>query len=403
MMPVCSHAPTLMSTSVWPKAFVVPAPQAPQQAWEASARALFPNLKDRLLATPQDPIVHAEGDVWTHTCMVIDALLNEPEYATLNDAERGVVFYAALLHDIAKPETTKQVGDKVTAPGHSAKGAIATRIALWEHLVPFDLREHVCRLIEAHQIPFFAMDSRRALPPEATARQLACDRRIDLLCLLATADIKGRVCPDQRKVLDDIALFREQALELGCLKTPYAFPDAATKVAYLRAPTKRHADEPVFIAKPCQVVMMSGLPASGKNTWVADNAKGWPVVSYDDIRADLGFKHGDGTGTIVHAADDAMRVHLRAGTPFVVNATNLSRQMRQRTLDRIHGYGAQTTIVYCESPKDEILRRNQKRDTTLTNAKLLHMLSRWETPSQSEAEHVQVVLTTAAPRPRRHP
>ena len=65
----------------------------------------FPVLR-KLASTPQDPYYHAEGDVWTHTCMVLQALLASRDYANANDDERFVLFYAALLHDIAKPDTT---------------------------------------------------------------------------------------------------------------------------------------------------------------------------------------------------------------------------------------------------------------------------------------------------------
>ena len=42
--------------------------------------AAVPQLQ-ALATTPQDPIYHAEGDVWTHTCMVVEALLGQAAYA----------------------------------------------------------------------------------------------------------------------------------------------------------------------------------------------------------------------------------------------------------------------------------------------------------------------------------
>lgn len=389
-----------LAAHAWPDRHAIPAPGAPRAEWVAPACALFPDLAPALAATPQDPIHHAEGDVWTHTQMVVDALLADPGYAALPAAERGVAFYAAVLHDIAKPATTREQDGRIIAPGHSARGAIDARVALWEQGVPFALREQVCRLIEAHQVPFFAFDNRRGLPAEFTARHLAADRSLALLCLLATADMRGRVCQDQQKVLDDIALFREVALELGCLDAPYAFPDAATRMAYFRSQGARYADEPVFVDRPFEVTLLSGLPASGKSTWAARHAH-LPSVSYDDLREEFGLKPGEGTGTLVHAADDRMREFLRARRPFVVNATHLSRQMRSRTLGLIADYGGQVRVHYFEAPRDEVLARNRDRDTTLTNAKLLKMASRWEVPGLDEVEHVEHHVQ--APAPRRKP
>lgn len=34
---------------------------------------------------PQEAIYHAEGDVWTHTCMVVEALLNDVEFKQLGN------------------------------------------------------------------------------------------------------------------------------------------------------------------------------------------------------------------------------------------------------------------------------------------------------------------------------
>ena len=389
-----------LEKAAWPATFLLPAPGAPRADWVPPSCALFPGLAESLAATPQDPIHHAEGDVWTHTQMVVDALLAEPAYAALGPSSRGVVFYAALLHDIAKPATTREQDGRIIAPGHSPKGAVDARIALWEHGVPFVLREQVCRLIESHQVPFFAFDNRRGTPAEFTARVQAADRSVELLCLLATADMKGRFCHDQQKVLDDIELFREVAKELDCLDKPYAFPDAATRLAYFRSQGERYADEPVFVERPFEVVMLSGLPASGKNTWVDRNPT-LPSVSYDDLREEFGLKPGEGTGTLVHAAADRMREFLRARQSFVVNATHLSRQMRRRTLDLIADYGGQVRVVYFEAPREEILARNHGRDTTLTNQKLLKMTSRWEVPGHDEAHALE--FHVQEPSPRRRP
>src|SRR5690349_12920098 len=55
---------------------------------------------------PQSPVYHAEGDVLIHTRMVIEALLNLPEWQGLSADERQLLFAATLLHDIGKPACT---------------------------------------------------------------------------------------------------------------------------------------------------------------------------------------------------------------------------------------------------------------------------------------------------------
>ncbi len=151
--------------------------------------------------TPQDPRYHGEGDVWTHTQMVVEALLALPDYQAAPRAEQEVVFLAALLHDVAKYSTT--VVDPMTGaigqPGHSRKGAIDARIALWDAGVPFDVRESVCRLISVHQVPFFALDGSRRGTPEFLVRELSWQLSIPSLAMLAESDMRGRICADKAR------------------------------------------------------------------------------------------------------------------------------------------------------------------------------------------------------------
>ena len=96
---------------------------------------------------PQDPIHHAEGNVWIHTRMVLEALVALPRWRALPTRERELVFAACLLHDIAKPWTTQVHDDgRVTARGHSAAGAIAARRVLWDLDVDPADREAICGL-----------------------------------------------------------------------------------------------------------------------------------------------------------------------------------------------------------------------------------------------------------------
>ena len=56
---------------------------------------------------PQDPEWHAEGDVFVHTKMVCEALLQLPEFQALSEQEQHILFTAAMLHDVEKRSTTK--------------------------------------------------------------------------------------------------------------------------------------------------------------------------------------------------------------------------------------------------------------------------------------------------------
>lgn len=351
--------------------------------------AAFPQL-ELSKTTPQDPTYHQEGNVWLHTTMVLESLVAGDGYAALGSEDRASVFFAALLHDISKATTTviDEVTGKIGQPGHSKKGAIDARIALWDKGAPFAQREAICRMIAVHQVPFYALEtSRRGVTPEFTVRSLSWQMDLHLLAMLAEADMRGRICPDQNKVLDAIELFRELAKEEGCYGTPRVFSDVHTAVSYFRG-ANVHPDDTLYQEPGSKVIVMSGPPASGKNTWVEKNYPGLPVISFDDARSELGLKHGKNEGKVAHHATDQAKLLLGAKKPFIWNATHLSEQMRSKTLDLCFRYKAEVDLVYLEQPRDELLRRNHKRDTSLSNKALLEMLHRWEVPLPTEAHRV---------------
>ncbi len=71
-------------------------------------------------ACPQDPLHHGEG---LHTRMVVEALVGLPAWRNMPPDDRALLFWAACLHDIGKPATTKEEGGRITSRGHSRVGA----------------------------------------------------------------------------------------------------------------------------------------------------------------------------------------------------------------------------------------------------------------------------------------
>lgn len=373
----------------------VPAPgQAPDWSWFLDA---IPALK-LLATTPQDPYYHAEGDVWTHTRMVIEALMEGDDYARADENERFILFYGALLHDIAKPATTVIDPDtgKIGQPGHSRRGAIDARILCWYAGVPFALREALCRIITVHQLPFFALaGSKSGQSAEYTIRKLSHELDVRLLAAVAEADMRGRHFEKKADCLVDIELFREMARDERCYGAPKSFADRHTAVAYFRG-AQIAPDYPLHQEGGSQVTMMSGLPASGKNHWVAQHRKGLPVISIDDAREALGLRHGQNEGAAAHHAIDAAKALLRARAPFVWNTTHLSTQMRKKTLDLLYAYDAEVDLVYLEQAPALIFQRNTRRDTSLPNKSIERMLFKWEVPLPTEAHSVHYLAMERA-------
>jgi len=338
---------------------------------------------------PQDPIHHAEGNVWIHTRMVLQTLVNMPAWRALSEPDRAAVWLACLLHDVAKPFTTKEEPDgRITAKGHSRAGEMLARRLLWELGAPFALREMVCGLIRHHQIPFYLIEREDA---QRLAAEISLVCRADLLALVAEADIRGRVCQNMQRIVDNIELFRTFCTDEGCFDKPRAFPSDHTRVVYFRS-EKRHPDVPVHDDTRGEMIMMCGLPGSGKDTCVRDRFGDLPVVSLDDLRVALDVDPEDNQGAIVQAGKEQVREHLRRGDRFIYNATNLNRQRRGPLISLAGDYGARVHIVYVEAPMPLLMAQNRARAARVPEAVIRRMTERWEVPNLTEAHRVDVVL-----------
>ncbi len=366
-------------------------PQAPgwQIDWPA-IWGLWPEFA-ALDTCPQDPIHHAEGDAGTHTRMVVEALVTQPDWRALPDPDRSMLFWAACLHDIGKPGTTKHEQDgRITSRGHSRLGASIARGLLREAQVDFHWREAVCGIIAKHQLPFWLIE--RPTPERlAIATSLTC--RPDLLCLHARADALGRVCADQQAVLDNVALAQTCFAEAGCPAGPFPFPfaNAESRLAFL----ERDDRDPHYAAQEdfrCTVHVMSALPGTGKDTWIAANLPDLPVVSLDAIRAATGTAPTDNQGAVIQAAYEQARVHLRAGQDFVWNATNITAQTRAKVLRLLRDYSARIHLIYLEVPPDQLTRQNANRSAPVPSSVISDLARKLEPPTSLEGHDVTFIV-----------
>lgn len=148
-----------------------------------------------LIACPQDPDWHPEGDVWDHTLHCLDAFAanrcGDPH-------EDLVVGLAVLCHDFGKPLTTAFTDGRWRSPGHEAAGAEPTRSFLARLTNQTTLTNDVVRLVVAHMRPM-ALRSTDAGP--AAIRRLARDvGRLDRLLRVVEADGRGRPPLDEGDV-----------------------------------------------------------------------------------------------------------------------------------------------------------------------------------------------------------
>ena len=96
--------------------------------------------------TEQSPTHHPEGNVWEHTLLVVDEAAKRKEYST----NPRVFMWAALLHDIGKPETTKIRKGRITSYDHDKKGAELARSFLSKLTDEVDFIQTVGWLVRFH-------------------------------------------------------------------------------------------------------------------------------------------------------------------------------------------------------------------------------------------------------------
>ena len=179
---------------------------------------LLPELKP-LVGCEQEPEWHPEGDVWTHTLMVIDearkmsAGLDRPKLITL--------MLGAVCHDLGKPATTAVIDGRIRSLNHEEAG-VAPTLSLLDRLNihtidRFDVRTQVVGLVAHHLKPGMFYKARQV--GDGAFRRLAQKVDLELLARVARADCLGRTGDFDCAAMD---WFVERARALGVEHRPPA-------------------------------------------------------------------------------------------------------------------------------------------------------------------------------------
>ncbi len=375
----------------------IPDPRDPVLPWERMERLLPSEWFSKMKTTHQNPIYHGEDDVYTHTRMVCGALVGDPSFHVLPQGQKAGILLAALLHDVGKIRTTRWDGEAWVSPHHAMTGSQMVRTFLWQECGlcgtedSLAFRETVCALVRHHMRPVHLMDRHGA---ERTARGIASEGELakgfswHLLCMLSEADVRGRIADDIGEGIERVGLAELIAAEADCLYGPYKYADSYTGRAYLSG-RNVVPDQPLYDDSWGEVIMLSGLPGTGKDTWIRKNAPGRPVVSLDDIRHKMKIRPTDDQGAVVRTAQENAREHLRRKEAFVWNATDLTPETRKKLVDLFEGYGARVRIVYLETDRETRMSRNAQREDSVPEGIVARMAERMIPPSPKEAQTVE--------------
>ena len=343
----------------------------------------------RLKNIPQNPEYHGEGDVYQHTEMVCGKLVELPEWRELEREEQELLFLAAAFHDIGKAVCTKQEDGQWVSPKHTIIGEKEFRRIAYKEAEQFGLtfrqRETAAKLIRYHGLPVWFWTKRR---PELDLLKAAESIPLRLLYLLSKADIQGRIEKQSGKMEENVELFADYARESGVWEKPFLFANPYTKYQYFHKEGLWQEAE-LYDDTEFDVILMSGLPLAGKDSWIEKNGKEMPVISLDEIREKMGISPTKGSGKVVQAALEEAKNLLRRKEPFIWNATNIIQETRQKLVGLFAGYGARVHIMYLEAPYRELLARNRKRERYIPELVLEDMIKKMELPAPWEAYDVK--------------
>lgn len=370
-------------------------------------------LLAELRRTPQDPAWHGEGDVATHTRLVLREAYDLAE--DLEAEGRLVLVLAAALHDLGKAITTRHVEDeagqgRIISPRHADRGRSYLAYRLPELGLPYPLTHAVMALVGHHH------DLGRTLTAgtERAYRRLARQVDLPLLTLLEVTDTRGRIAPDRASKLEDLELFRLGAEEYGVWDHPDPYREwrevttrelAAFPVDYrdrvreqglldyeaglIQTPQEAIARGYAARAGFPRLVVTCGPSGSGKSAWVAEQLPEYDVVSLDLLREELAGKRADQSvnGRGLQEAKERLKASLRAGRRVVWDATNTRRDFRGIPLRLGFDYGALTTLAVFQPPLGTVFERNPAR----THAVPAHVVA-------NQVEHAEFPYVTEAHR-----
>ena len=381
----------------------------------------IPLLKE-YKSTPQDSEWHAEGDVHIHTGMVLDETYKilATEATHLSKERRLSLILGALLHDIAKPLTTKEQEIqgivRTVAPRHASKGRSYLAPKLMGLGLPYCVVETTLGLVGYHHNPKQLVTKDKTLGEYKRIARLADP---ELLYWLELADIRGRECSDLQQQLEYVEMYGLFAQEYQAwerfgaeyqawreyFNRELADWDKDTRDLIFTSAISRWEAGKIFspeeeIARSYsyrdsfpKVVLTFGVSGAGKSTWIATNLPDYTVISLDDLREKIAHSRSDQSqnSKIVHIAKEQLKTLLRSNSKIVWDATSLRRDFRQQVISISRRYGALVTLVVFHCPETVYFERNRQRSHSIPENILIRQLQQMEFPELDEGDRVIVV------------
>ena len=372
----------------------------------------------QLKNTEQDIVWHAEGDVHIHTDMVLKEVYELIVLNNFTESEQFVLILSALLHDIAKPISTKKVfsdrdnRELVIAPNHEQKGMdyifhkllnyVDHKNRDFHDFMSYEEFINIVTVVGYHQIPkkVVGTDFNRY-----TFANIAMKVNPKLVYFLEVADFKGRTCYDTESQLDYLHLFKSYMDDFGYLdgfdkaslgiENEYVLHKGFNLLKTGEISMFDEAEAKFFEHKNnhAELILLSGLSGVGKTTYIKENYSNHTIISFDDIRESLSFRENQkDNAEVVRIAKDRLKIHLARKEKIVFDATNIRIDLRDKILTIGHNYHALNKIVFLVDSLNNIIERDKKREYSVGEKVILTQEYNFQTPDKSEADDVSWVL-----------
>ena len=363
-------------------------------AWEAEWPELFAEMRRTRDVSASDGV-----NVLMSAQAACNKLFGQPEFLALNDRQRQIVFLACFLHDVGKTVTTKRIKRQWFSPNHDLRGAELARYSLWTDyklagtMDMLSFREAVSLLVQHHETPLAFQNVLKQGDAESSfaVKSLAANGILVPDFTLELLGVLGLAVSTTAEDTDSCNRFMETAEKNGCLREPPKFADETSRFAFL---SRKSHDAAAVVADDTwgEIVMMAGLPGTGKDTWIGRNQPELPMISLDEIRKEIHVLPTEPQEPVVTLAYSRARDFLRSHTPFLWNATNITTDIRNRQLDMFMRYGASVRIVYLETSVDEQYRRNRNRVAVVPEEAVTRMRRHLVLPTIHEARRVDYIM-----------
>lgn len=150
--------------------------------------------------------------------------------------------------------------------------------------------------------------------------------------------------------------------------------------------------------KSPELIILTGLPASGKNTWIKKFLKNHShvVVELDEIRHEIfGHQfHRNAEPFIIAYAKTMVMLLLKQGKSVIINSTAVTNDIRNQWINLGKQYSATCKIVWIRTSRVHCWKRNCKRPKgyKVPIEAFMRMVNAFQIPNEFDLHDCRVLI-----------